>query len=267
MQSPSDTLDIGNLSLFAIETVNKMGDEALKFFGKGRHHPPFDRELVTQAELHLLNAFQDEISGKYPEHLVYGQDVPDEGYTHDAKRYLWIFDPLDGVDNFQSGIPIWGMSLALYENYWPLLGVFLMPATKDLFHAIAGDNAYWNNRVIHMSNRDSISQESLLLTFSRFHQYYQCNFPGKVRDFGSTGAHLCYVAMGRADAAVIANETFKDLAAVSVILSCAGGRMLKDGQDDFYVSEYMDGRRLEEHLLIASDANAQLVNDCLIRSL
>lgn len=263
MPSQSDCLDIGNLSVFAVDTIKKMGKEALRFFGKGRYHPPFDRELVTQAELHLLNAFHNEISGIYPEHLVYGKDEPDEGYTHDAKRYLWIFDPLDGVDNFQSGIPIWGMSLALYENYWPLLGVFLMPTTNDLFRAVAGEQAYWNDRVIHMSDRESISQESLLLTFSRFHQYYQSSFPGKVRDFGSTGAHLCYVAMGRADAAIIANETFKDLAAVSVILSCAGGKMLKYGQDDFHVSNYMDGRRLEEPLLIASETNAQLVFDFL----
>ncbi|MEJ2041471.1 MAG: inositol monophosphatase family protein [Desulfosarcinaceae bacterium] len=267
MQTPTGSLDIGNLSLFAEETIKKMGQEALKFCGKGSAHPPFDRELVTQAELHLINAFQDEINARYPEHLVFGQDVPDEGYTHDAKRYLWIFDPLDGVDNFQSGIPIWGMSLALYENYWPLLGLFLMPATKDLFRAVAGKEAYWNDRLIHMSDRESISQESVLLTFSRFHQYYLCSFPGKMRDFGSTGAHFCYVAMGRADAAVIANETFKDLAAVSVILSSAGGRLLKDGRDEFYVSDYMDGRRLDEHLLIASDANARLVNDCLKRTL
>ena len=267
MQAQTDGLDIGSLSLFALDTIRKMGFEALQFFGKGVHHPPFDRELVTQAELHLINAFQEEVRGRYPEHLLYGLDELDEGYTHDAKRYLWIFDPLDGVDNFQSGIPIWGMSLALYENYWPLLGVFLMPATKDLFRANAGGEAYWNDRVIHMSDRDTISQESLLLTFSRFHQYYQCSFPGKVRDFGSTGAHLCYVAMGRADAAVIANESFKDLAAVSVILASAGGKLLKEGEVDFHVSDCMDGRRLDDHLLVASETNAQLVFECLKRTL
>ena len=54
------------------------------------------------------------------------------------ERYLWIFDPFDGVANFQAGIPVWGLSLALLENFWPILGAFYMPVTGDLFHAVAG---------------------------------------------------------------------------------------------------------------------------------
>jgi myo-inositol-1(or 4)-monophosphatase len=73
--------------------------------------------------------------------------------------------------------------------------------------------------------------------------------------------------MGRADAAVIANESFKDLAAVSIILSCAGGKLFKGGRADFHVSDYMDGRRLDDHLLIAGEANAQLMLDFLKRTL
>jgi myo-inositol-1(or 4)-monophosphatase len=267
MQEKVDNVDIGSLSLFGLETIRLMGREALKFFGKGSVRPPFDRDLVTQAELHLLESFQKEIKKQYPNHLIYGQDHLDEGYTHDAKRYLWTFDPLDGVDNFQSGIPIWGMSLALYENFWPLFGVFFMPATNDLFRAIAGGKAYWNDRVITISSRDTISQESVLLTFSRFHQYYESGFPGKIRDFGSTGAHVCYVAMGRADAAITANESFKDLAAVSVILKAAGGMFVNRGGESFHVSDYMEGQRIEDHLLIAGETTADLVLGLLKRIL
>lgn len=255
--------DIGELTLFTVEAIESMGREALKFFGKGSHRPPFDQDLVTQAELHLIASFQNELQKKYADHMLYQRDQLDDGYTHDAKRYLWIFDPLDGVDNFQSGIPIWGMSVALYENYWPLLGAFFMPATKDLFRAAANDKAYWNDRVIHLSQRDEVSQESLLLTFSRFHQHYQTNFPGKIRDFGSTGAHICYVAMGRADAAITANESFKDLAAVSVILNAAGGSILKSDGQPFHVSDLMDGRRDPQHLLISGEANAGLILETL----
>ena len=255
---------IGDLTMFAVETIEQMGREALKYFGKGSHHPPFDQDLVTRAELHLIDSFQTELQKKYADHVIYERDKLGDGYTHEAKRYLWIFDPLDGVDNFQSGIPIWGMSLALYENYWPLLGVFYMPATQDMFRAIAGDKAYWNDRAIHISERDDVSQESLLLTFSRFHRNYQSSFPGKIRDFGSTGAHICYVAMGRADAAITANESFKDLAAVSVILSAAGGSILKsDDGAPFHVSDLMDGRREPQHLLISGKTHAGLILDSL----
>jgi myo-inositol-1(or 4)-monophosphatase len=263
MEKADDALDVNELYVFATETIRLMGKEALKFYGKGNQRPPFDRDLVTQAELHLNSCFQQIISGKYPNHGTYGQSALDDGYTHGGKRYLWICDPLDGVDNFQSGIPIWGMSLALYENYWPVLGLFLMPATQDLFRACAGQQAYWNDRAIAIGDHGGVSQESLLLTFSRFHQYYDCRFPGKIRDFGSTGAHVCYVAMGRADAAFTANESFQDLAAVSVILEAAGGQMHQTDGSPFMLGDYMEGQRIAEHLMIAGQSNADAVLDCL----
>lgn len=263
MKGSASTIDVGELYVFAQETIQLMGDQALKFYGKGRHHPPFDQDLVTQAELHLNNTFQKIISDRYPHHQTYGQGALDDGYTHDGKRYLWVFDCLDGVDNFQSGIPIWGMSLALYENYWPVLGLFYMPATNDLFRACAGDKAYWNDRGIQLQDRGGVSQESLLLTFSRFHQYYDSKFPGKIRDLGSTGAHACYVAMGRADAAVTANESFKDLAAVAVIVEAAGGQLLGRDGKKFLLGDYMEGQRIDGHLFVSGKSSSRALMDCI----
>ena len=249
--------DIGELVQFAVQTIEEMGDESLKFYGRGRRRPPFDQDLVTQAELHLSESFSNRIGSRFPRHQIYGREMVDEGYTHGADRFLWVFDPLDGVDNFQTGIPIWGMSLALYENHWPVLGVFFMPVTRDLFCASADGPAYWNDRPIRIADRGEFSQESLFLTYSRFHQHYQCRYPGKIRCFGSTGAHCCYVAMGRAEAAVTASETFKDLAAVRVIVESAGGRLYKRDGSDFFLGDYVDGRRIDGR------ASAESMLECL----
>jgi myo-inositol-1(or 4)-monophosphatase len=178
---------------------------------------------------------------------------------------LWIFDPIDGVDNFQAGIPIWGMSLALLENFWPIMGIFYMPATEDIFHAQAGENAYWDNKAIHVNTRQDVDDESLLLTFSRFHQHYQSRFPGKMRNLGCTAAHICYVAMGRADAAVIANESYQDLAATRVIIESAGGRIGTMDGSRFHLNEFLDGGRIEEHLVVASPENYGQVLNYLVK--
>lgn len=263
MTQAVDSSKIAALYTFATETIQQMGSEAMKYQGKGRHHPPFDQDLVTQAELHLTQSFQETVHQQFPDHQVYGQQPLGDGYTHDGKRYMWVFDPLDGVDNFQSGIPIWGTSLALYENYWPVLGLFLMPATNDLFRACAGEAAYWNDRVINVDDRGAVSQESQMLTFSRFPQHYRCSYPGKIRCFGSTGAHVCFVAMGRADAAFIANESFQDLAAVRVIIESAGGKLYKRDASEFYLGDYIEGERIEEPLMAAGPLGAPLFLDCI----
>lgn len=257
--------DIEELNAFALNTIKAMGDQALRYYGKGRKRPPFDQDLVTQAELQLSGAFQDCVVERFAGHRIFGQDVVDEGYSHEGKRYLWIFDPLDGVDNFQTGIPIWGMSLALYENHWPVLGMFYMPATGDLFRGVAGQKAFWNDSPIRIADRGDLDQESLVLTYSRFHQNYQVRFPGKIRGLGSTGAHACYVAMGRADVAFMAHESFQDLAAVRVIVESAGGKLFKIDGSPFFLGEYIDGQKIDEPVMMTAPANTASVLECLRR--
>ncbi len=250
---------INDLTQFAMDAIRRSGEEALNFYGKGDPKIKFDEELVTEADYHLMAFFQEQLNDCFPEHQMFKNDQANTEYTHDETRYLWIFDPLDGVANFQAGIPIWGISLALIENFWPVFGAFYMPATGDLFHAQAAKKAYLQNREICVAGQKHINDESLLLTYSRFHRRYRTTFPGKIRDLGCTGAHICYVAMGRAEAALVANESFQDLAAACIILEAAGGKICKIDGSDFFLNEHLDGQKISDHLLImAPDIYSQV---------
>lgn len=254
---------IEELSAFATAFIKEAGKKALAFYGKGQPQVKFDQGMVIEAELRLSDLFQAKLDELYPEHQVFKFGQINENYSHEGKRYLWIFDPIEGVANFQAGIPIWGMSLALIDNFWPIFGVFYMPATGDLFHARAGKEAYWGKQKIKIDDGNTINDESLLFTFSRFHQHYYSTFPGKIRNLGCSSAHICYVAMGRADAAVVANESFQGLAAARVIIEAAGGKICKFDGCDFHLNEYLDGQRIDEHLLVASPDTFMQVRGCL----
>ena len=254
---------IEELSKFATEFIKQAGKKALIHYGRGKPHVKFDESLVTEAELQLGEFFQEQLQDHYPKHHVFRYNEVKENYSHEEERYLWIFDPFDGVANFQAGIPVWGLSLALLENFWPILGVFYMPVTGDIFHAVAGQNAFWGKKKIQVSTRETINDESLLFTYSRFNQHYRSNFPGKIRNLGCASAHICYVAMGRADAVLVANESFQGLAAARVIIEAAGGKFSKIDGSDFHLNEYLDGQRIEDHLLIAAPENFTQVRDSL----
>lgn len=244
--------EIEDLTGFAMELIRESGKKALSYYGKGEFQVKFDENLVTEAELDLTDFFQEQLSANFPEHQIFQQDQEKRDYTHDSKRYLWIYDPLDGVANFQAGIPIWGISLAIFDNYWPVFGGFYMPATGDLFNARAGGKAFRGNEEIHISSQETINDESLLLTYSRFHRHYHPTFPGKIRNLGCTAAHICYVAMGRAEAAIIANESYQDLAAAWIIAEAAGGKFYKMDGSEFILGEYLNGQKNDEHLLVAA---------------
>ncbi|HOV88415.1 MAG TPA: inositol monophosphatase family protein [Syntrophobacteraceae bacterium] len=242
---------VEDLTKFAVEMVRTVGDEALAYYGKGNPEVKFDEELVTAAELHLVELFRGKLHERFPQHGLFGDDLPSKDYVHGQEGYLWILDALDGVANFQAGVPIWGTSLALLENFWPILGVFYMPVTGDLYSARAGQKAFWGQEPIRIPNVGDLSNESLLLTYSRFHNHYHSVFPGKIRNLGSTAAHICYVARGRAEAALLAHVSYQDLAAAQIILAAAGGEIRKLDGSAFHLSEYLGGSRIEEHLLAA----------------
>ncbi|MDM8550578.1 inositol monophosphatase family protein [Desulfobacterales bacterium HSG2] len=252
---------IEDLTQFATDLIRRSGEEALSYYGKGERLVKFDEGLITETELHLREFFQEQLISNFPEHQVFQNNQEESDYTHDGKRYLWIYDPLDGVANFQAGIPIWGISLALFDNFWPVFGVFYMPATGDFFNGRAGHKAFRGDKEIRISPQENINDESLLLTFSRFHQHYHSTFPGKIRNMGCTAAHICYVAMGRAEAAVIANESYQDIAAAWIIIEAAGGKIYKMDGSEFFLSQDTDGQRESAHLLVAApDTYAQIRN-------
>jgi myo-inositol-1(or 4)-monophosphatase len=257
---------IEDLSVFAFEVIRRSGEQALAYYGKGKPDAKFDEGLVTEAEVHLGEFFRDQLLAHFPDHQIYRNEERQDGYSHEGKRYLWIYDAVDGVANFQAGIPIWGTSVALLENYWPVLGVFYMPVTGDIFHAKAGPKAFRGEQRIFISPQEEINDESLLLTYSRFHERYRSGFPGKIRALGCTAAHVCYVAMGRAEAALLSNESYKDLAAAAVIMDAAGGKIFKMDGTPLFLGDYIDGRRIEEDLLAVAPDKFTEVRDFLIEA-
>ena len=241
-----------DLTEFAIDVIRKAGSESLRYYGRGNPETKFDAELVTEAEIHLIDFFTNQLHSRFPEHGIFGGEILNREYEHGGKGYLWIFDALDGVANFQAGIPIWGISLALLENFWPVFGVFYMPVTGDLFHAQPGQKAYWKNEEIRIPDQGEISNESVLLTYSRFHNNYRSTFPGKIRNLGSTAAHICYVARGKAEGALLTNVSYQDLAAAQIILMAAGGKIFRMDGKDFHLGEYLHGHKIDKYLIAAS---------------
>ena len=248
---------------FARDVIQKTGEVALRYYGQGDPTIKFDEQLVTEAELNLIDFFRSELRRQFPEHQLFGDIPVDTDYRHGQKGNLWVYDALDGMANFQARIPLWGISLALLENFWPILGVFYMPVTRDLFYAQAGQHAYCGDKVIAIPEPGEVSNESLLLTYSRFHNQYSSTFPGKIRNLGCTAAHICYVATGRAEAALLAHVSYQDLAAAGIILEAAGGEIRKMDGGKFHLNEYLDGSRIEHHLLAAPKGKHQSIRDYL----
>ena len=96
----------------------------------------------TDAEKIILDLIQSESNVPILSEEA-GGDVP--------AGALWIIDPLDGTVNYSRDIPIAAISISLWNDGKPLLGVVYDFNRGEMFSGIVGGGACVNQKNIHVS--------------------------------------------------------------------------------------------------------------------
>ncbi|WP_266078413.1 inositol monophosphatase family protein [Haladaptatus caseinilyticus] len=84
----------------------------------------------------------DILSAEYPHHGIFAEESGEQAGESD---YRWVIDPLDGTNNFCSGIPYFGTALALLHEDEPILSVIHDPLHDDTYVARRGEGATLND--------------------------------------------------------------------------------------------------------------------------
>lgn len=236
------------------------GALALSYYGKANPTLKYDFNLITEADLAVQEYIRREVKATYPNHKFLGEEGKSPPQDRELQEPLWVVDPVDGSAAFCAGMPIWGVSISLFDGTRPVLGVFHLPATGELYSAAAGAKAMLNDREISVRD-ETVDNESLLLTYSRFHSDFITHFPGKVRSLGSTVAHIAYVARGAACGAILGNVHVWDVAAGQVILQASGGSIRDLAGKPVDMSNYLEGEKIDRVLVAAAKGqHKEIVN-------
>lgn len=177
--------------------------------------------------------------------------LPGAGFTTEedtvnsrGETYNWIIDPLDGTTNFIHGVPTYSISIALYEEDQPVIGIVYEINRAEMFHTYRSAPAFLNHKEIRVSKRGLLS-ESLLGTGFPYYQFDQQ--PGYMqllaelmqkthglRRIGSAAVDLAYVACGRFDAFFEYNLNAYDVAGGAYLVQQAGGKIMNfSGGEEF----------------------------------
>jgi myo-inositol-1(or 4)-monophosphatase len=145
----------------------------------------------------------------------------------------WIIDPIDGSYNLFKGLrDLCCVSVALWEDDKPLLGVVYRFATGDLYTGIPGEGAFLNGMPISTSKVTDISQASLATGFpvtadfsdaslrERFALFRRFK---KIRMLGAAALMCAFVGQGCVDAYAEKGILLWDVAAALAIVKAAGG--------------------------------------------
>ncbi len=188
-------------------------------------------DLITEADRASEKLIVERLRAHFPAHGI----VAEEGGGHtSAGEYTWFVDPLDGTTNFAHSFPMFNVTLALARGEEMVAGVIFDPLKNELFTAERGAGAYLNNRRIRVSSAKRLSESLSSTGFpSRKRQhnaniyfYYQLAMASHgVRRTGSAAIDIAYVACGRLDFFWEFGLKPWDVAAGSLLVREAGGRV------------------------------------------
>jgi myo-inositol-1(or 4)-monophosphatase len=189
-------------------------------------------DLVTEADHEAEAAVIRTIRRAFPQHAILAEET---GRSVERSEHRWIIDPLDGTTNFAHGYPQFCVSIGYERRGRMEFGVVYDAAKKECFAARRGKGARLNGRPIHVSKVRDLSAALLCTGFPydrrerrRFYLCFWENFMTRVqavRRAGAAALDLCYVACGRVDGFWEFGLKAWDVAAGSLIVEEAGGRV------------------------------------------
>ncbi len=219
--------------LFLRNIAGEAGDILMNLFrGNFEIESKPGSELLTTADKRAEKFIIDNLSKKYPEIEIIAEETKPSNWEEEE---AFIIDPLDGTNNFSSGIPMFSVSIAYQLEGDLKIGVVYDPLHKELFYAEKGKKAYLNESPISVSKKNKLKDSILATGFpyikerkenSNIPEFSELIMKSRgIRRMGSAALDLCYVACGRFDGFWEKHLKIWDISAGGLIVAEAGGKI------------------------------------------
>ena len=182
-----------------------------------------DGSPVTEADRAVEDFLRSQISSRWPEDAIVGEERDDHSGTSGR---TWYIDPIDGTKSFAHGVPLYATLLALCDEQGPAIGVIALPALGETVAAARGRGCFHNggkcavmvgteSKAVCMSGMEYLSQEAKLRL---------AQSPYVLRTWGDAYGYFL-VATGKIPAMLDDTMCPWDVAPLAVIIPEAGGRI------------------------------------------
>lgn len=226
----------------AIDVAKRAGGILMGEYGNVTINYKKDGTTVTNADLESEKIILSTLREKFPEFSILSEEAGKEDKDSD---YMWVVDPLDGTTNYTIRNPFFDVSIALTYKSEPIVGVVYSPFQDELFYAERGKGARMNDEKIAVSNTDSMeksihtfcnaSDRGSTLKMAGIWRRLKLLNP-RVRQIGAGALELGYTACGRVDSFMMVKMNPWDVAAGTLLVREAGGRVTDFSGREFDIS-------------------------------
>lgn len=209
------------------------------------------KDLVTKYDIAVEKYLKKEFKKHFKEFNI----IAEESNNSEVEfKNSIIIDPIDGTTNFVNQVPHCAISVGVYKDKKPYMGVVYNPILGELYFAKKGSGAFLNGKRISVSGEKEL-QKSLLATgfpYSSAENKDDLNdvinkikniLPNcqDIRRLGSASIDLCMVAKGVFEAYYEMNLKAWDVSAGVLILSEAGGKVtnLRGKEHNIFEDKYI----------------------------
>jgi len=218
------------------------------------------KDLVTKYDLAVENFLKEKFSKEFSDFNIIAEESDN---TNIEFNNSIIIDPIDGTTNFVNQVPHTAISVGVYKNKEPFIGIVYNPILNELYEAQIGCGAYLNGNKINVSSENDF-QRSLLATgfpYSNSTNQDDLNDVVKkiktilpqcqdIRRLGSAAIDLCFIARGTYEGYYEMNLKAWDVSAGIIILKEAGGEFtnLKGEEYTLFKDKYIVASNKKIHL-------------------
>jgi myo-inositol-1(or 4)-monophosphatase len=216
----------------AIAAARAAGEVLKRGFGRNQNvRYKGEVDLVTEADEKAEQKIKEVLQEAFPN---YGILTEESGRLEGQGEACWIVDPLDGTTNYAHELPIFATSIALQREGEVVLGVVHDPMAEETYLAKRRGGATLNGQTIKVSGTDELIRALLATGFPYDRQDMQpaldlfghfAVLSQSMRRLGSAALDLCYLAAGRLDGYYERGVWPWDIAAGTMILEEAGGKV------------------------------------------
>jgi myo-inositol-1(or 4)-monophosphatase len=224
----------------ATEIARLAGDIVASKYGHvarlTKTHAATTDEAVTEADRESQRVIVGKLREHFPGDGIIGEES-DTGssITFDVKNPAgrnWVIDPIDGTNNFISGLGAFAVCVGLLDAGRPVLGVVYDVTRRQMYAAASGVGATLDGVPIHAKTTPMNDASMLMMTSNLDAKLgraptWACRWIGqtnwKTRILGSAALEAAQVAAGVAHGAVTCNGKLWDIVAPAAIVLESGG--------------------------------------------
>jgi histidinol-phosphatase len=187
-----------------------------------------DRSPVTEADVQAEQAIRSVLEQRFPAYGFYGEETGQHAMN---AEHVWLVDPIDGTKSFVRDCPFFSTQIALMRAGRMVLGVSCASAYGELAWAELGQGAFLDGKPVRVSAVADIAGAILstgnLKTLAAEQRGWQRfgKLVGRVNRLRGYGdfVHYHLLARGALDAVIESDVNILDIAALTVIVTEAGG--------------------------------------------